>query len=949
MQNHTEPSRRFRRGAVAALAGTFAAFAAVAPASAYDASVTRTTGGIAHIKAATIGDGAFGVGYAAAQDSICTLADEYLNTSGERSKFLGAGTGNANLNQDYFWKSIIDDRVIEKQLDRSFPDGPSTDARKMARGYAAGFNKYLAEQGGAAGISDPRCSGKDYVRPITEMDEWRLGLSQAMRASSNTNISGLVAAAPPAALPRGARAGEAPPLTADEIADNLAGTMFDPRAEPTLGSNAIGLGKDSTRSGNGMVLGNPHFPWAGGDRFWEFQLTVPGEVDVVGAALMGSPAVNIGHNRHVAWSHTVSTGRRFTFHKLALLAGDPTSYVIDGDTYKMRKQTVTVQVKNLSDGTLSPATHDWYFTRFGRVSNYPAAGLGWNATTAYAYDDANGDNLRLFDQWLDMDKARSAQGIIDSQKRIQGIPWVNTLGADDRGTSFFTDQSVAPNLTSAQIASNCIPASGQPLLPLRLYVLDGSRKACDLGTDDDAVRPGIFGGSKLPVLKNTTYVQNSNDSHWQTNPDTPLTGYSPIIGNEFGEQGLRTRLGVDIIKQRLAGTDGLSSLPKFTLDTLKSSWTQTRNLGAELTLPGLRQLCHDNEGTPINTGGTGGVNVNVSAACPVLDAFDGTGKRDSAGGWLFARWFAQAPNTSAAFWSVPFDPNNVLTTPNTLNQTNTSTKQALAKAVKELQDKRIPLNATWGDVQHATRGSEIIPLGGCNTGCYPVTSVSTSSTSYGEVGSGSSFVMFAEMDPVTGPKAKALLSYSQSEDPTSPYYKDQTERFSDNNFIDLPYSADEIAAAKLVSADVSDGAPPENQGPAGPTGPGGTDGTDGQNGAAGPAGPAGSIGPIGPQGTPGVQGAPGPQGAKGSQGSKGSKGSRGPRGYTAKITAVGKVRKGKRRVVARVWVGDKPVSGRTIVLKVGGRYWYKARTDKKGYARFTKVTRRGSVRISSVR
>ena len=52
-------------------------------------------------------------------------------------------------------------------------------------------------------------------------------------------------------------------------------------------------------------------------------------------------------------------------------------------------------------------------------------------------------------------------------------------------------------------------------------------------------------------------MQNSNDSHWQTNPDTPLTGYPQIVGAESGEQGLRTRLGVDIIRKRLADTDGL--------------------------------------------------------------------------------------------------------------------------------------------------------------------------------------------------------------------------------------------------------------------------------------------------------------------------------------------------------------------------------------------------------
>ena len=468
MHHPARAPRRISRSALLAAVGAATALVGATPASAYNADITRTTGGVAHIKATTLGDGAFGVGYAAAQDSLCTLADEYLSVSGERSKFLGAvGT---NVNQDFFWKSIIDDKVVEKLLDQKFPGGPSQDARKMARGYAAGFNKYLADQGGRDGISDPRCKGQDYVRPITEIDEWRLALGQAMRASSNTNLAGIVAAAPPATpvtrAARGDAAGE-PVLTEDEIADNLEGTMFDPREEPTLGSNAIGLGSDSTRSGNGMVLANPHFPWTGGDRFWEFQLTVPGEVDVVGASLMGLPAINIGHNRHVAWSHTVSTGRRFTLHKLNLVAGDPTSYVVDGDTYKMRKQSVSIQVKNLTDGTLTPMSHDFYYSRFGRVANYAALGATWGTANAYAYFDANADNLRTFDQWLDMNKARSAEEMIASQKRINGLPWVNTLGSDDRGTSFYTDQSVTPHLTNAQAQSTggCISAgTGQAAL-----------------------------------------------------------------------------------------------------------------------------------------------------------------------------------------------------------------------------------------------------------------------------------------------------------------------------------------------------------------------------------------------------------------------------------------------------------------------------------------------------
>ena len=61
-----------------------------------------------------------------------------------------------------------------------------------------------------------------------------------------------------------------------------------------------------------MLLGNPHFPWRGRYRFTQQHLTIPGRYDVAGASLIGSPVVNIGWNKDVAWSHTVSTAYRFT-------------------------------------------------------------------------------------------------------------------------------------------------------------------------------------------------------------------------------------------------------------------------------------------------------------------------------------------------------------------------------------------------------------------------------------------------------------------------------------------------------------------------------------------------------------------------------------------------------------------------------------------------------------
>ena len=64
-----------------------------------------------------------------------------------------------------------------------------------------------------------------------------------------------------------------------------------------FGSNATAIGGARPTTGRGMLLGNPHFPWNGRYRFDQQQLTIPGQYDVAGASLIGSPVVNIGWNK----------------------------------------------------------------------------------------------------------------------------------------------------------------------------------------------------------------------------------------------------------------------------------------------------------------------------------------------------------------------------------------------------------------------------------------------------------------------------------------------------------------------------------------------------------------------------------------------------------------------------------------------------------------------------
>src|SRR4051794_14846929 len=98
------------------------------------------------------------------------------------------------------------------------------------------------------------------------------------------------------------------------------------------GSNAIAVGRDGARDHrHGLLLGNPHLPWQGTDRFYQAQLTIPRRIDVQAASLYGVPGIQIGHARAVAWSHRTAPGLGFTLYRLRLARRSPrpTSWMVE--------------------------------------------------------------------------------------------------------------------------------------------------------------------------------------------------------------------------------------------------------------------------------------------------------------------------------------------------------------------------------------------------------------------------------------------------------------------------------------------------------------------------------------------------------------------------------------------------------------------------------------------
>lgn len=412
-----------------------------------------------------------------------------------------------------------------------------------------------------------------------------------------------------------------------------------------MGSNAVAFSGATTANRRGLLLGNPHYPWQGGRRFWQSQQTIPGELNVSGASLLGTAVVNIGFNDKVAWSHTVATGVTLNLHQLVLDPADPTTYLVDGSPERMRKRTVTVGVKGGE-----PVSRTQWWTRYGPVvtSLGPSLPLPWSATTAYALNDPNAANLRASDTALAFGKARSTDDMVRALRRTQGLPWINTIAADAQGHSLFTQSQVLPRITD-DLAQRCSTPLGKVTYPASgVAVLDGSRTDCALGSDKDAVQPGIFGPSKMPTLRDAPYAENSNDSAWLANADRPLTGYERVFGNLATPRSLRTRGAIQDVAA-MADRRGL------TVADLQRQQFANRVPAADLAAADAARACP-------------AVLPGDTTACAALAAWDRRADTDSRGALLFDRfWRGFATLPLAEQWKVPFSAADPVNTPNTLN------------------------------------------------------------------------------------------------------------------------------------------------------------------------------------------------------------------------------------------------------------------------------------------
>lgn len=744
----------------------------------YEADIRWTTHGVAHIRAGSWGGIGFGQGYANARDHLPTIADQVVKVRSERSRFHGPGADGTHLASDFGYLALgVRERAPQLR------DAQPPHIRELVAGFTAGYNAALAEA-----LADPEtlpewCRGAAWLRPLDELDLWTYYVDVGLLASGR-NLAEVIGRAE-APGPDG----PVPPSPLSALGGGAGA------------SNGWAFGGDATASGHGIVVANPHFPWGGEARFWECHLTLPGEVDAYGVALLGTPGVQMGFNAHIAWAHTFSRGHRFVLCRLDLVDGEPTSYRYGDEQRAMTPTEHRIEVLG-ADGTVGEATRTLWHSHHGPMINLPL--LGWGTEVGFTYRDTNLDNDGIFGQFLGMATATSMDEFQATYRRLQALPWVNTLAADRSGRAWYVDASSTPHLSDEAIAryrervrTDLVAAL---LLENRVALLDGSDPGDEWMEDPEARRPGLLAFSRMPQVERRDYVVNANDSHWLSNADAPLEGYSPLHGFERVPQSLRTR-------QNLRTAARLAAGGQVTTASALAAMLSNESLSAELLCDAVVERARS-AGSVHHEGR----DQDLTAAADVLAAWDRRCELASVGAALWREFVAgfepAALLDAGALWATPFDADDPVETPRGLAPAPAEgpdpVLDALARAVAALATAGVPIDAPLGDVQWAQRGAQRVPVHGGYEGdgvlniLAPIGALAnhslepeperlapvpgretTSGLAEGgyRVTYGTSFLMSVELTD-DGPVGTGLLAYGQSGDARSDHHVDGTRAYA---------------------------------------------------------------------------------------------------------------------------------------------------------------------------
>ena len=508
------------------------------------------------------------------------------------------------------------------------------------------------------------------------------------------------------------------------------------------GSNVIAMNSSKTLSGETFLAINTHQPLEGPTSWYEVHLNSEEGTNIIGTMYPGTPNVLIGVNEHLGWSHTVNYPDKTDVFKLKMK--NKRKYIVDNKEYDLEKKVAKVTIKIL--GIPIKINRKYYKSIYGPTLKNKSGYYSIRTPTLF--------NIRALEQWWKMGKAKNFTEFYDAYKMKQ-IPGFNVGYADKYDTIFYMSNGILPKRAEGYNWKGIVPGDTMETLWTEYHEIE------DL---PQVIQPNsgfIYNANHSP-FKSTSAEENPNEKD-----------YSERMGYEKYDNNRSTRLLELIESYDKVSYDDFKDIKYDNSFPSKFSYNfMDINLINEIKLD---------------------TNNELNEIVEEIQNWDRKTDINSVGAGLYGVLYYQLVYNYA-------DQIRKLS-----SEDKPVSKEIILSAISDIKTYLIEhfgkIKITLGEFQKLVRGDKELPIWG-----LPDVITAMSSRPYKDgkhsVFAGESYIGLVRFTE-EGPVMESIISFGNSDDPSSEHYTDQMDMYSKFQTKKMTFNKEEIysKAKKIYNPD----------------------------------------------------------------------------------------------------------------------------------------------------
>lgn len=644
-------------------------------------TVYRDEWGVPHVYAETEAGAAYGLGWAQAEDRLEQLLRNYRLAAGTMAEAFGPEW----IEHDWRQRLVGHAEVCQ----RRYPELPA-ELRAMIEAFQAGVQAYMDAHPAEVPAWAPKLEPWQ-VPALGRYIIFGWPLGEAMAELERRGEVDLTHIPTPPSFP--------------------------------FSSNQWAVRPERTALGCAVLCIDPHIPWDGEFRFYEFRAH-GGRFHVSGFGPLGAPILGLGHNEYLGWACTTGGPDTTDIYVEEVHPDNPLQYRYDGQWRDMEVQTIRIPVAGQE-----PVERELHRTHHGPL-------LLREGNRAYALACPYLSEIDVTTQLYRMGLARNLEEFRAAVGMNQ-LMSQNVMYADVEGHIFYV-------------------RTGR--VPIRPPGFDFRRPVP--GNTSRSEWLGIHPLEDLVQLLNPArgYMQNCNIGPDMMLVDSPLKAENYpayLYGAGPGETNARGRRAVELLEQA----------DRMTLEQAMAIVLDTHADGAEQWQAALAAAAKAWADEPWVQ--------ELRPALELLAEWNGRMDIDSAGATLY-----RALREMARGHQPPVDAEAIRRGEALDREQQVALLESLTAAAKHLQEQYGRLEVPWGEVHRIRRGEKSWPAaGGDSGGGQTLRAIGTSRSDdgiyYGR--SGQSWTQLVLFRP-GAVESYSATPYGQSDHPDSPHYTDQAEK-----------------------------------------------------------------------------------------------------------------------------------------------------------------------------